>query len=263
MTRSRTVHALASALSAAALLTCAACSDGDDSSGTGARDVASASPLAAQTTAPATLTQEGARSALITEKDIEDDWTQVDDAASWRDSLLIGTVDVNDFITGKSDAADCQQLMDRLYSEDLLGKPSGASALRGFEEGDSRLLYQVASYDADALSDSMDWLKSLPEKCDQFEMTGGDSGKRTVQVIEISVPDEGDARQGLRVTVKGTADGSAATLTQEIAAVRVDDNAITVTAGGLDGVEDDSIEEAVENGTPRLEDVLAGKTPQS
>ncbi|MGW7301580.1 hypothetical protein [Streptomyces sp. NPDC054829] len=261
MTRSRTVHALASALSAAALLTCAACSD-DDDSGTGAQDVASASPLAARTTAPAALTQEGARSALITEKDIEDDWTQVDDAASWRDSLLIGTVDVNDFVTGKSDAADCQQLMDRLYSEDLLGKPSGASALRGFEEGDSRLLYQVAAYDADALSDSMDWLKSLPQKCDEFELTG-DSGKRTVQVIETSVPKEGNARQGLRVTVQGTVDGSAATLTQEIAVVRVDDNAITVTAGGLDGVEDDSTEEAVENGTPRLEDVLAGKTPQS
>ncbi|MBC2900549.1 hypothetical protein [Streptomyces cupreus] len=257
MTRSRPVHALASALAAAALLTCAACSDDSDS----AADVA-ASPLAAQTTAaPAELTEAGAQAALITESDIEDDWTQVEDASGWRDSLLVGQVDVADFLTAKADAADCQRLLDRLYSEDLLGKPSGASALRGFEQGDSRLLYQVAAYDRAALSASLAWLKTLPVKCDQFTATDDAGEERTVQVIETSLPDEGDARQGLRVTVKGTADGSPATLTLDVAAVRVGSDAITVTAGGLDGGEDDSVEDAVEKGTQRLKDVQAGKTP--
>ncbi|WAZ25423.1 hypothetical protein STRCI_006921 [Streptomyces cinnabarinus] len=259
MTRSRPVHALASALAAATLLTCAACSD--DDSGSGAAEVA-ASPLAARTTAPAALTPAGARAALITETDIEDDWTQVDDASGWHDSLLIGTVDVDDFLTAKADAADCQRLLDDLYTDRLLGKPSGASALRGFEQGDSRLLYQVAAYDADDLSDSLAWLKTLPEKCDRFLATDSAGQERTVEVIETSVPDEGDARQGLRVTVQGTADGSPATLTLDVAAVQVGSDAITVTAGGLDGDEDDSVEDAVEKGTQRLKDVQAGKTPQ-
>ncbi|MDT9694940.1 hypothetical protein [Streptomyces sp. P17] len=256
MTRSRPVHVLASALSAGALLTGAACSDGGES-GT---DVA-ATPLAAQTTAPAALTEAGARAALITETDIEDDWTQVKDASRWRDSLLVGRVDVADFVTGKADAADCQRLLNRLYGDDLLGKPSGASALRGFQEGDSRLLYQVAAYDRADLDDSLAWLKTLPVKCDRFTATGEGGEKRTVEVIETSLPDEGDARQGLRVTVTGTSDGSPATLTLDVAAVRVGTDAITVTSGGLDGGEDDSAEDAVKAGTPRLRDVQAGRTP--
>lgn len=267
---SRPARLVVPALAAGALLTPAACSDGGDREA-GSSDVAAspaaegsrpASPLAA--TSPGTvLTAAGARSALITEADIEEDWTQVADkeAAGWHDSMLIGDVDVDDFLTGKSNAKDCQRLMDGLYSEDLLGKPSGASALRGFEQDQSRLLYQVAAYERTDLEDSLAWLKSLPDKCDQFTVTdGGD--RRTVQVVEISLPKVGDDRQGLRVTVKGTADGAQATLTQNVAAVLVGSDAITVTAGGLDGGEKDSVEEAVKQGTPRLKDVQAGKTPK-
>ncbi|MFE0677760.1 hypothetical protein [Streptomyces sp. NPDC058867] len=261
MTRTRPAHLLASVLTAAALLTCAGCSD--DTDNTGAKE-AVGSPLAARTTAsPDRLTAEGAQAALITESDIEDDWTQVDDAAGWHNSLLVGEVDVADFLSAKSDAADCQQLLDGLYSDDLLGKPSGASALRGFEGGDSRLLYQVAAYDRDDLDSSLAWLKTLPTECDRFTATDGEGQQRTVEVIETSVPDEGDARQGLRVTVQGDVDGSPATLTLDVAAVRVGSDGITVTSGGLDGDEDDSVEDAVEAGVDRLKDVQAGKTPQS
>ncbi|MFD3618498.1 hypothetical protein ACFWWT_25265 [Streptomyces sp. NPDC058676] len=270
---SRTVRLLSSALAAGALLTVAACSDEDG--GSAASDVAAspvaersraASPLAAKspTVSPAgRLTAAGARAALVTEADLEDDWAQVSDkeAASWRESLLVGKVDVAEFLTAKSDAADCQKLLDTLYSDDLLGKPSGAGALRGFEQGDSRLLQQVAAYDKVALDESLAWLKTLPTECDQFTATDDTGDERTVQVTETSVPKVGDARQGLHITVQGTAADAPATLTLDVAVVRVGTDAITVTAGGLAGGEDDSVERAVQQGTARLKDVQAGRTP--
>ncbi|KMS76187.1 lipoprotein [Streptomyces viridochromogenes] len=266
MTRrpTRLVRVLSSALAAGALATTAACSSDGDSDGSRGSGV-TASPAARKqpTASPtATLTESGAQTALITAADIEDDWTQVRDteAENWRDSLLIGTVDVSDFLSAKADAADCQRLMDSLFDDDLLGRPSGASALRGFQEGDSRLLYQVASYERTDPQESLDWMATLPEKCDEFTVTD-DGEQRTVQVIEPALPDVGDAREGLRVTVKGETGGEDATLTLDVAAVRVGNNAITVTAGGLDGDEHDSVEQAVQLGTQRLEDVLAGKSP--
>ncbi|MFC7846333.1 hypothetical protein [Streptomyces sp. NPDC057382] len=261
----RLVRTLTTALAAGTLLATAACSDGGDTDGGTRVTGVEASQVAGERQTPsptATLSTEGARTALITEADIEDDWTQVKDteAENWHDNLLIGKVDVNDFISGKNQAADCQRLMDSLFDDDLLGRPSGASALRGFVQGDSRLLYQVASYDRTDPQDSLTWMSTLPEKCDQFTVTdGGD--KRTVQVVETSLPGVGDARQGLRVTVQGDAGGDPATLTLDVAAVRVGDDAITVTAGGLDGDENDSTKQAVEQGTQRLQDVLAGKSP--
>lgn len=273
MTRrtSRLARVLSSALAAGALLAAAACSNGDGGDGGEGGDGsrvsdASASPVARkQPTASPTraLTEAGARAALITEADIEDDWTQVreTEAANWHDALLIGRVDVAEFLTAKADAADCQRLLDALFDDDLLGRPSGSSALRGFQQEDSRLLYQVASYERTDPQDSLAWMKTLPDKCDQFTATGEDGGRRTVQVIETPLPDVGDARQGLRVTVTGTPGDAPATLTLDVAAVRVGADAITVTAGGLAGDEDDSVEQAVTKGTQRLKDVLAGKTP--
>ncbi len=270
MTRrpTRLVRVLSSALAAGALVTTAACSSDGDSDGSGGSGV-TASPAARKqptyspTSSPtATLTESGAQTALITAADIEDDWTQVKDteAENWQDGLLIGTVDVSDFLTAKADAADCQRLMDSLFDDDLLGKPSGANALRGFTQGDSRLLYQVAAYDRTDPQGALNWMAKLPDECDQFTMTE-DGEQRTVQVIDTSLPGLGDAREGLRVTVKGETGGEDATLTLDVAAVRVGNNAITVTAGGLDGDEHDSVEQAVQLGTQRLKDVLAGKSP--
>ncbi|WP_086564033.1 hypothetical protein [Streptomyces africanus] len=260
----RLARVLSSALAAGTLLTTTACSDDGGTDGSRVSDVA-ASRVAGkrQTLSPtATLTTDGARAALITEADIEDDWTQVKDteAENWQDSLLIGRVDVSDFLTAKAQAADCQRLLDSLFDDDLLGRPSGASALRGFEQGESRLLYQVASYERTDPQDSLNWMAGLPDKCDQFTVTD-DGEQRTVQVVETSLPDVGDAREGLRVTVRGTTGGTQATLTLDVAAVRVGDDAITVTAGGLDGGESGSVGQAVRLGTQRLKDVLAGKTP--
>ncbi|MCH0561996.1 MULTISPECIES: hypothetical protein [unclassified Streptomyces] len=267
----RPARVLAAPVAVGALLAIGACSNGDDET-TSAQATASPAAATSRAAAPAAratssasasapLTEAGAKAALITEADIEGDWQQVDDADQWKDDLVAGKVDVDAFLTAKADAADCQRLLDGLYSEDLLGKPSGASALTGFEEGDSRLLYQVAAYDKKALDDSMKWLASLPDTCDQFTATDSRGGTRTVQVIETSLPKEGDARQGLEVTVQGTADGEPTTLTLDVGVVRVGNNAITVTAGGPDGGDQDSVNAAVQQGTGRLQDVLAGRTP--
>ncbi|MET7572114.1 hypothetical protein ABZT04_26960 [Streptomyces sp. NPDC005492] len=265
---SRPARSLASALATGTLLTCAACSgDGGRAGGDSASDVV-ASPLAAdsplasphRSAAPA-LTEAGAKAALITEADLEDNWNQVKSAADWGDRLSIGKVDVAALLTAKANAADCQRLLDALYDDDLLGKPSGASALTGFEQSESRLLYQVAAYDRARLGASLNWLKTLPVKCDQFTATDSKGGHRTVQVIENPVPSVGDARQGLQVTVTGTGGTEPTTLTLELAVVRVGTDAITVTSGGLAGTESDTTQLAVRQGTTHLKDVLAGKTP--
>ncbi|MFE1029617.1 hypothetical protein ACFW5I_34590 [Streptomyces sp. NPDC058818] len=275
---------MASALAAGALLTAAACSD--DGGGSGAasdtaaaqaraaekdaeRDAAkkqptgspATSPTGSPTASPSSLTASGAKAALLTEADLEDGWNQVQDADKWRDRLLVGEVDVSDFLTAKTDAADCQRLLDGLYRDNLLGEPSGPSALTGFEQGDSRLLEQVAAYDRAGLDDSLKWMDSLPQKCDQFTATDEAGEKRTVQVTEASVPEVGDAREGLHVTVRGTAADNPATLTLDLVAVRVGTSALTVTGGGLDGDEAASVEQAVRQGTERLKTVLDGGTP--
>ncbi|MEW2452083.1 hypothetical protein AB0896_31770 [Streptomyces parvulus] len=270
---SRPVRLAACALAAGALLTTAACSDGAGGSGA-ARDTAAeragtaspagrapaAQPTGSPSTGPA-LTESGAKAALLTEGDLEGDWNQVQDADKWRDQLLVGEVDVSDFLTAKTDASDCQELLDGLYGEKLLGEPSGPSAVTGFEQGDSRLLDQVADYDRAGLDDRLEWMASLPQKCDQFTATDSGGGKRTVQVTEASVPDVGDAREGLRVTVQGTSDGSPATLSLDVAVVRVGTSALAVTGGGLDGDQADAVEQGVRQGTDRLKTVLDGGTP--
>ncbi|WTB92667.1 hypothetical protein OIE99_32550 [Streptomyces cellulosae] len=266
----RPARVLAAALAAGTLFVTAACS-GSDSSASPESDasstVAERGLAAARTTSPAAsespsdLSEEGARNALITPADIEDDWTQVRDPREWRDTLLVGSVDVAAFVDGQSDVQDCQRLVDALFQETLLGKPTGASAVTGFQQGDSRLLYQVAAYDKAELDDSMQWLSELPDACDQFTLTGGDAGERTVQVIETSLPQAGDNRQGLTVTVKGESNGDPVTLSLDVAAVQIGADAITVTNGGLDGADHDTTSAAVKQGTQRLQDVLAGRTP--
>ncbi|WP_267715419.1 hypothetical protein [Streptomyces sp. CoH17] len=272
---SHPVRLLSCALAAGALLTTAACSEGSGSGSASdtaaeqagvaernaARQTPSGSPSTSPGASPGTLTESGAKAALITEADIEEDWNQVAGADKWRDRLLLGKVDVAAFLTAKGAAADCQQLLDGLYRDNLLGRPSGPSALTGFEQGDSRLLEQVAGYDWAGLDDRLKWMASLPQTCDEFTATGSGGAKRTVQVTEASVPDVGDARQGLHVTVQGDSGGTPVTLTLDVAAVRVDTSALTITAGGLDGGQSSSVERGVRQGTERLKTVLDGGTP--
>ncbi|WP_071336863.1 hypothetical protein [Streptomyces albidoflavus] len=260
----RPSRALATALAAGTLLATAACSGGQEAPAARESAAAPAHHLErGPSPSPSSrLTEEGARNALITEADIEEQWQKSQaPPQSWRDSLLLGEVDAAQFVTGRSDAEECQRLVDALYDDTLLGKPSGPTALAGFEQGDSRLLYQVAGYDKKTLDASMKWLAALPETCDTFTVTGGEGGRRTVEVTETSLPDEGDARQGLKVQLKGENEGTPVTLTLDVAAVRVGTDAFTVTNGGLDGADAPTTKNAVQHGTQRLEEVQAGHTP--
>ncbi|MER5469368.1 hypothetical protein [Streptomyces sp. NPDC002685] len=269
---------IASALSAGMLLSTAACSSGTGDGGDSGRTDVSASPSASPVSASPvaeepraaspspsvrTLTKDEAHTALITNSDLGSQWDESKGVAAWHDALLKSTVDPADFITDKANAEQCQKLLDGLYAEDLLGKPEGASAVTGFDDSDNdaQMRYEVASYGKSALDAQLKWLKTLPDTCDQFTAVNGKGDRQTVQVISTDLPDVGDARQGLRVTMSGKLEGDPETLTLDFATVRVGDSALSLTNGGLDGTEHDSTEQAVEAGTKRLKDVLAGKSP--
>ncbi|MBW8795707.1 MAG: hypothetical protein JF597_19585 [Streptomyces sp.] len=261
MTRpSRPARVLATALAAGTLLATAACSDGSGSPEAAAVSLAAErSPTPSRTPA---LTGPGAQAALITPADIEDDWQLANDAATWRNQMLVGKVDVAEFLGAKSDAADCQRLLDGLYSDTLLGRATGASGLRGFTSEDSRLLYQVGDYGQATMEATIKWLKNLPTECNQFSATASDGSKRTVQVVEYKEPPKvGDELAALTVTVQGTSNGQPATTTLDVAALRVGASGAAVTNGGLSGVDHDSTALALQNGAARLKDVLSGKTP--
>ncbi|MEU2336404.1 hypothetical protein ABZ608_22870 [Streptomyces sp. NPDC013172] len=261
MTRpSRPARVLAAALAAGSLLAVAACSGGSGDSAAAAVSPA-AERSAASPTATAALTGPGAQAALITPADIEDNWQLATDAATWRNNLLVGKVDVAGFLTAKTDAADCQRLLDSLYSDTLLGRATGASGLRGFTSETARMLYQVGDYGSANLNATLGWLKTLPQKCNQFTATGKDGSKRTVQVVAAQVPNVGDAREALTVTVQGTSDGQPVTYVTDVAVLRIGASGAAVTNGALDAVDHDSTALAVQNGAQRLKDVLSGKTP--
>ncbi|MFF2361946.1 hypothetical protein ACFVU0_04330 [Streptomyces sp. NPDC058122] len=270
---------LASALTAGMLLSTAACSNGGgDGGGSGRTDspaspasTVPASPVAEETGAAKAspspsvraLTEAEARSALITNSDLGSQWDESKGVAAWHDTLLKSKVDASAFVTDKGNAQQCQKLLDGLYAEDLLGKPQGASAVTGFDDSDNdaQMRYEVASYGKSALDTRFDWLKTLPDVCDEFTAVTGKGDKQTVQVVSTHLPDVGDARQGLQVTMSGELEGDPETLTLDFAAVRVGDSALSLTNGGLSGTEHQSTEQAVQAGTNRLKDVLAGKSP--
>ncbi|MGF0166156.1 hypothetical protein ACWGSU_24670 [Streptomyces koyangensis] len=253
---------LAACAAAGTLLATAACSG--DQGAPAARETPAPARQAEDSPSPspsAKLTEKSAREALITEADIEEQWSKAKDPQSWRDSLLLGQVDVAEFLTGKSDAKECQRLVDALYDDTLLGEPSGPSALAGFQQGEQRLLYQVGAYDSTDLDKSMKWLGTLPESCDTFTLTGEGGGRRSVEVVESSLPKVGEARQGLSVRVKGDSDGQPVTLSLDVAAVRMGTDAFTVMNGGVDGADPSTTKNAVQQGAHRLQEVQAGRTP--
>ncbi|WP_248003019.1 hypothetical protein [Streptomyces mirabilis] len=205
------------------------------------------------------LTDAQASAALITQGELGGRWSATQGGATWRDGLL----------KTRTDTPDCQRLLDGLYAEDLLGEPTGARAVVGLDESGNaaQLRYQVAAYAAPSEVDAkLAWLRTLPAKCAQFTSTDVRGGRLNVTVVPAVLPGVGDAREGLRLTMSGASsgdsgDGSGAApmLTLDFAAVRVGDRAVSLTNGGLGGAAQDSTQQAVQVGTQRLQDVLAGR----
>ncbi|MGW1714422.1 hypothetical protein [Streptomyces sp. NPDC002156] len=250
----RAVRLLASALGMGTLLTMAACMhDGDGGAGDTterrqARPAAASpkapSPIAKAATPPPALTDVQAQSALLTDADLGAPWTRTEGAALWRDALLKAT----------TDNADCGRLLDAVYTEELLGEPAGARAVAGFDDYDegAQLRYQVTAAHRADVDKQLAWLKTMPQKCARFTATSPRGAKQEVRVTEVGLPEAGEARQGLRLSTRGELDGAPATLTLDLAAVRVGDDAILVTNGGLTEPRTEYTVHALQVGAERL-----------
>ncbi|MFD8534797.1 hypothetical protein [Streptomyces rubrogriseus] len=247
-------------LTAVLALTATACVGG----GRGADGADGTVPPTAQSPAalpssglPPVLTRGQARAALITAADLGEAWEPTRGAATWRDELLKAT----------AERPDCRRLLDVLYTEDLFGSdaataPRATAALDDTEDG-AQLHYRVTSYRAADLDRTLAWLGTLPDRCGHFTARPARGTARDVRVTGLALPQAGDARRGLRVTVGGRApdDGSGGdardgtgdgTLTVDLVAVRLGDDAISLTNGTLGEPADDATRTSVDIGTGRL-----------
>ncbi|MER7924212.1 hypothetical protein ABTY96_13980 [Streptomyces sp. NPDC096057] len=205
-------------------------------------------PAAHASSAAPVLTPAQAQSALITDVDLGAPWTPTQGTATWRDSLL----------KAKTNIPDCQRLLDALYADELLGTPATTQAVTTLDDpdDDAQLRYQVAAFPQADVNRTLDWLRTLPQKCANFTATTTRSGVQTIQVTEATLPEVGDAREGLHLTLTGTTpEGDQSTLTLDTAAVRIGDDTITLTNGGPGTVPADATQQAVRTGAQRLTDV--------
>ncbi|MGW2128917.1 hypothetical protein [Streptomyces coelicoflavus] len=198
---------------------------------------------------PPVLTRGQARAALITAADLGEAWEPTRGAATWRDEVLKATAE-------RTRRGDCRRLLDILYTEDLFGggattAPRATAALDD-PDGGAQLHYRITSYRAADLDSTLAWLGTLPDTCGRFEADAGGTG-RDVRVTALTPPEAGDAGRGLRVTVSGTRPGEV--LTVDLVAVRVGDDALSLTNGTLGEPADDATLTAVEVGTRRLTEV--------
>lgn len=244
---------LGAALSAVLALTATAC---DTAGGRTPGRAAGTTPPTAQSPAalpsaalPPVLTRGQARAALITAADLGEAWEPTRGAATWRDEVLKATAE-------RTGPGDCRRLLDILYTEDLFGggattAPRATAALDD-PDGGAQLHYRITSYRAADLDRTLAWLGTLPDTCGRFE-AGTDGTGRDVRVTALTPPEAGDARRGLRVTVGGTRPGGV--LTVDLVAVRVGDDALSLTNGTLGEPADGATLTAVEVGTRRLTEV--------
>ncbi|MGW1667416.1 hypothetical protein [Streptomyces sp. NPDC002324] len=199
--------------------------------------------------APSALTDARARSALLRQDDLGEAWAGTQGAATWRDGLL----------KGRTDLPECQELLDGVYAEDVLGEPRGGTAVTGFDDYEygAQLRYQVGAYDRADVDARLSHLGQLVDKCGEFTITGSQGREYGAEVTPVELPgDLGDARQGLRLVVSGDVEGEDSALTLDLATVRVGDTAALVTHGGLYGIDDTATRDAATAGAKRLRNVL-------
>ncbi|MEU8849993.1 hypothetical protein AB0C70_28075 [Streptomyces sp. NPDC048564] len=239
-----------SALTAATLLTAAACSfAGLDTAATGVRAPSSPATVSGSQSpgAAPTLTEAQARDALISEADLGESWGATQGFATWREAML----------KAETESADCRRLLDALYAEELFGPDARTRASVGLDDvwDEAQLRHQVVAHRPADLDRTLAWLGRLPDTCGEFTATAA-SGEMAVEVTEAEMPEVGDGRQGLRVVLRAVSEyDDAPTLTLHVAAVRVGDDAIAITNGGLGEVPADATWAAVESGARRLAEV--------
>ncbi|KOV91938.1 hypothetical protein [Streptomyces sp. NRRL B-3648] len=193
-----------------------------------------------------TLSDEQAQAALVNETDLGAPWTATRGAATWRDGLL------------KTHTAvpECQGLLDALYSDELLGGPPRVAVGLDDADTDAQLRYQIGArrpVDVDAV---LARLRTLPARCARFTATTELGLVEDVQVVDAPLPEVGDARQGLRVTLATTTpDDQRYLLTMDVAAVRVGEDAFALTNAGLGDVPNGATQTAVQIGALRLADI--------
>ncbi|MER6268066.1 hypothetical protein [Streptomyces sp900105755] len=255
------MKAIASGLAVVGLLAASACTAAEPpeasapaASATNAERAAPAAPAASPgtsgTSAVPPLTVEQAQAALIDEGDLGVPWTATDGTATWHDGLLKAA-------TGR---ADCQRLLEALYTDELLGTPTGPRAATALDDGDdaAQLRYQVDASRVADVERTLTWLRTLPRTCGQFTAQTTAAGTEAVRITDAGLPhDLGDARQGLRMTLTSQPDPAAepTTLTLDVAVVRVGDDAIVLTAGALGSLPDDTTQQALDIGVQRLAQV--------
>ncbi|MFF5969088.1 hypothetical protein ACFY64_36415 [Streptomyces collinus] len=245
---------LASALSVTALLATAGCAVDDEPrprwfSASASASASGASPAVEQPAGSgAALTEAQAQAALVTEADLGEPWEPTRGARTWRDGLLKAT----------TEDGDCRRLLDALYTEEPFGAPKGPQATSALDDGDTdaQLRYRVAAHPPADVDRTLDWMKSLPGRCGQFTAMTTRGVVQGVEVSDLPLPPVGDARQALRVTLAGeTEEGELTYLTMDLAAVRVGEEAITLTNAGLDEVYAEVTQLAVQLGAQRLAEI--------
>ncbi|MGW2701494.1 hypothetical protein [Streptomyces sp. NPDC001340] len=193
-----------------------------------------------------TLTDDQARAALITETDLGAPWTATRGAATWRDALLKAT----------TTAGECQRLLDALYSDELLGAPARVAVGLDDDDTEAQLRYQIAARRPSDVDVALEWLQTMPVQCARFTATSENGLVEDVQIQDAPLPEVGDVRQGLHVTVATTtSDDQDIFLTMDLAAVRVGEDAFALTNAGLGDVPNDATQLAVQIGALRLADV--------
>ncbi|WP_020119386.1 hypothetical protein [Streptomyces canus] len=253
MTPPRVARAAACALALSGLLAATACS------ALSTPPTAPKAPITPPSSAPprspkaspaasSVLTEAMARAALVTATDLGEPWTPTQGVATWHDGVL----------KAKADRRECQRLLDALYADEVFGTDAQARAVVGMDDvwNEAQMRYQVLARPPAEIDRALAWLKSLPRTCGQFAATTATGAVLGVRVAEMPLPEAGDARQGLRVLLTGQSpDGAPTTLTLEVAALRVGQDAISVTNGGFGDVQTDATQTAVQLGAERLTEV--------
>ncbi|MCI3274845.1 hypothetical protein [Streptomyces cylindrosporus] len=207
-----------------------------------------ARPSASTAVSPRSLTQAQAQAALVTATDLGEPWAPTQGAATWRDGLLKAT----------TEAPDCKRLLDALYADDLFGGDAGTRAVTGLDDAmdQAQLRYQVLDLPVADVDRTLAWMKTLPRTCGTFTAVTEHGAVQNVHVTEAALPNAGDARQGLRAVLSGeNADGEQTVLTLDVAAVRIGDDTIALTHGGLGDVSADATNGALQLGVQRLAEV--------